>query len=204
MPIREDEAPKKRWKACRKCQARMKKEGLADENELQSWFIKRMETFINKNGKKLIGWDEIPEGGLAPNAALMSWRGTKGGERAVKEGHDVVMSPTSHCYFDYNYKRISIMKSYEYEPVPVGFDEGQAYRILGAQANFWSHIDRTEDSLAKQLLPRLLSIAEVTWSPKEKRDRLYFKEKVKSHLCRLAALGVKYYPDSTITSIVNQ
>lgn len=193
-----DEAPKHRWEECEKCQARMKNEGLADEHELQSWFIKRIEAFINKKGRKIIGWDEILEGGLAPNAAVMSWRGIKGGEKAAKENHNVVMSPTSHCYFDYTYKRISTMKAYEYEPVPEGISIEQSKYIMGAQANFWSHIDRTEAGVDKQLFPRILSIAEVAWSSKESRDRIRFKTNVNQHLNRLEKLGVNYYNDSTL------
>ena len=156
-----DEAPKDRWRECSKCQRRMKQEGLADEDELQSYFIKRIEEFLNSKGKRLIGWDEILEGGLAPKAAVMSWRGTRGGITAARAGHDVVMSPTSHCYFDYDYDKISTMKAYSYEPVPAELTSEQGKHILGAQANFWSHIDRTEAGMDKQIFPRLLALAEV-------------------------------------------
>ena len=202
-----DEAPKKRWVACKKCQNRINVEGLKDEHELQSWFIKRVEEFVNNKGKKLIGWDEIMEGGLSETATVMYWRGWINDDvpqKVVNQGNDVIMSPTTHCYFDYKYEEISTLKAYEFEPVPNGITQEQTKHVLGVQANFWSHIDRTEAAVDKQLFPRLLSIAEVAWSPKEKRDSLYFKNKVKSHLERLAELGVKYYPDSTIISDIKQ
>ena len=113
-----DECPKIRWKSCQHCQALMKKEGLKDENELQSYFIKRIEKYLNSKGKRVIGWDEILEGGLAPNASVMSWRGTDGGIAAAKRGHDVVMTPTGPCYFDYTYKENSTQRVYEWDPMP--------------------------------------------------------------------------------------
>ncbi len=214
-----DEAPKHRWKACPKCQKRMKDQGLSTEFELQKYFINRVETFLSDHGRILVGWDEILEshaagighevevsydeaGGalaLSESAVVMSWRGTQGGIAASKAGHDVVMSPTSHCYFDYNYSMISTMKAYAFEPVPKQLSKTEAKHILGAQANFWSHIDRTEDKVDKQLFPRLLSIAEVTWSSKE-RDESCFRDRVRIHLPRLKELGVKYYQDPSVTN----
>jgi len=192
-----DEAPKARWEVCAKCQARLKEEGLKDEHELQSWFIKRIEKFLNSKGKKLIGWDEILEGGLSPSATVMFWRAWVKGVHSnlISSGNDIIMSPTSHCYFDYKYEKISTLKAYEYEPVSNGITEEHSNRILGVQANFWSHIDKTEAGVDKQLFPRILSIAEVGWSPKNKRDSTYFKGKVIEHLTRLKKLGVNYYPD---------
>ncbi|MBC8871620.1 MAG: family 20 glycosylhydrolase [Planctomycetes bacterium] len=188
-----DEAPKHRWKACAKCQARIEDEGLKDEHELQSYFVKRIEKFLNDKGKRLIGWDEILEGGLAPNAAVMSWRGIAGGIAAAQAGHDAVMSPTSHCYFDYPYARISTKRTYSYEPVPEALTSAEAQHILGAQANFWSHIDRTEAGVDKQLFPRLLALAEVVWSPKELRDWENFSHRLEEHCMRLGQLGVRYH-----------
>jgi hexosaminidase len=193
-----DEAPKDRWKQCSKCQTRLIKKGLKNEHELQSYFIKRIETFLNAKGKKMIGWDEILEGGLAPNAAVMSWRGTRGGIAAAKAGHDVVMSPTSHCYFDYDYLKISTVNAYSFEPIPEELNNEQAKHILGAQANFWSHIDRTESRVDKQLFPRLLAIAEITWSPKGQRNESHFLKRVRIHLQRLSELGVKYHHDPSV------
>ncbi|MHC4396627.1 MAG: family 20 glycosylhydrolase [Planctomycetota bacterium] len=193
-----DEAPKDKWRECSKCQWRMKQEGLDDEDELQSYFIKRIEEFLNSKGKRLIGWDEILEGGLAPNAAVMSWRGTRGGIAAARAGHDVVMSPTSHCYFDYDYEKISTMKAYSYEPVPAEVTGEQIKHILGAQANFWSHIDRTEAEVDKQIYPRLLALAEVTWSPKGQKDEMAFAKRVRMHCSRLKELGVRYFEDPSV------
>ncbi|MHC4739443.1 MAG: family 20 glycosylhydrolase, partial [Planctomycetota bacterium] len=193
-----DEAPKDRWRECSKCQRRMREEGLIDEDELQSYFIKRIEEFLNSKGKRLIGWDEILEGGLAPNAAVMSWRGTRGGITAARAGHDVVMSPTSHCYFDYDYDKISTMKAYGYEPVPAEVAGEQVKHILGAQANFWSHIDRTEAGMDRQIFPRLLALSEVTWSPKEQRQKKAFAKKVRMHCWRLKELGVRYFADPSV------
>jgi hexosaminidase len=159
-----DEAPKESWKKCPKCQSRIKTEGLNDEAELQSYFIRRIEKFINSKGRKLIGWDEILEGGLAENAGVMSWRGEQGGIDAAKQGHYVVMSPTSHCYFDYSYETTSLEKVYSYNPVPNELSGNQMKYILGAQANMWTHIARTEDAIDAQIFPRLYALAEVLWT----------------------------------------
>lgn len=203
-----DEAPKNRWKECPKCQNRIKDEGLKDELELQSYFVKRVEKMLNEKGKTLIGWDEILEGGLAPNAAVMSWRGTKGGIHAAKEGHYVIMSPTGYCYFDFPYepdpnlskyyKPTDTLKVYSLEPIPDELTEDQRKYILGAQANFWSHLARTEEKIDRQIYPRLLSLAEVTWSPKDKRDEVSFKKRMQQQLKRLAALGVNCYDDPSL------
>jgi hexosaminidase len=158
-----DEVPKLRWQNCAKCQERIKSEGLKSEDELQSYFIKRMERFLAGKGKRLVGWDEILEGGLAPNATVMSWRGVAGGIEAAKSGHDVVMSPTSHCYFDY-YQGLfdeprsiggflPIDKVYSYEPVPAGLAAEEARHILGAQANVWTEYLADPSEVEYMLLP---------------------------------------------------
>ena len=192
--------PKARWKECDLCQSRIKEEGLKDEHELQSWFIKRIERFVAGRGKKLIGWDEILEGGISPTAAVMYWRGWLEDvpEKVILNGNDVVMSPTTHCYFDYDYKTTSSLKAYEFEPVPAGISAEQSARILGIQANFWSHIDRTEAGVDKQLFPRLLAISEVAWTPPHLKDSSLFKQKANDHMIRLEQLNVKVYPDSTL------
>jgi hexosaminidase len=187
-----DEAPKDRWEACPKCQARIREEGLANEGQLQSYFIRRIEKYLNAKGRQIIGWDEILEGGLAPNAAVMSWRGVDGGVEAVRSKHFAVMSPTSHCYFDYTYERIDTRKALSFEPVPQQLSDVEAGYILGLQANFWSHIDRTPDRVDHQLFPRLLAIAERGWSSKSMRDWEDFQRRLKLHLERLDWLGVKY------------
>jgi hexosaminidase len=184
-----DECPKTRWKACEKCQARIKSLGLKDEHELQSYFIQRIEKFVNSKGKKIIGWDEILEGGLAPNAAVMSWRGISGGIAAAKANHFVVMSPGTHCYFDH-YQGLfnepkaiggftSLEKVYSYEPVPAELNEEEAKYIMGAQANMWTEYIETTDHVEYMLLPRMLALSEVVWSPKPLRNVNDFLERMK-------------------------
>ena len=182
-----DEAPKDSWKDCPKCQARMKAEGLKSEHELQSYFIGRIEKHINAKGRRLIGWSEILQGGLAPNAAVMDWIG--GAAEATKAGHDAVMSPTSHCYFDYPYAAIGTERAYAFDPV-ARLSPQQATHVLGLQANFWSHIDREPDRVDRQLFPRLLALAERGWSPAEARDWPAFNARLDAHLPVLRAMGV--------------
>jgi len=176
-----DEVDKSTWKQCPKCQARIAAEGLKDENELQSYFIRRIEKFLNASGKRLIGWDEILEGGLAPNATVMSWRGMEGGIAAAKSGHDCVMSPTSNCYFDYYQGDpgleppagggyLPLGKVYAFEPVPGGLAVEEAKHILGAQANLWAEYVPTPSHAQYMTIPRIAAIAEVGWSAKERRN----------------------------------
>jgi hexosaminidase len=187
-----DEAPKDSWNKCPKCQARIKAEALKDAHELQSWFIRRIDKFVTSKGRAIIGWDEILEGGLAENAAVMSWRGVRGGQAAAQAGHKVVMSPTSHCYFDYTWKRIDTARAFSFDPTG-GMTGDQAGCVLGLQANFWSHIDREEPLVDGQLFPRLLGIAERGWSPKDDADAADFAARVASQLPRLEMLGVNYH-----------
>lgn len=209
-----DECPKDYWKTCPKCQARMVSEGLANEEELQSYFIKRIERYVNARGRVLLGWDEILEGGLAPNATVMAWRGVQGGIEAAKAGHDVVMSPTTHCYFDYDYMTTPLKKVYEYEPIPAELSSEDAARVLGAQGNMWTHLARTEATIDAQIFPRLTALSEVTWSPKEKRDWDDFQRRMTVHYALLKSMGAAYYverpvpeltvaPDGTPWAIVN-
>ena len=197
-----DEVPKLRWQNCYRCQERIEDEGLEGEDELQSYFIKRIEKFLTGKGKRLVGWDEILEGGLAPNATVMSWRGTAGGIAAAKSGHDVVMSPTSHCYFDY-YQGLfdeprgiggylPIDKVYAYEPVPVELPSEQAAHILGAQANIWTEYLTDPTQVEYMLLPRLLALSEVVWSEKNLRSLADFSRRIVSHYDRLAAAAVNF------------
>jgi hexosaminidase len=195
-----DETPKMRWEKCPKCQARIQSEGLSNEKELQSYFIKRIEKFLNAKGKRLLGWDEILEGGLAPRATVMSWRGMQGGIAAATAGHDVVMTPTTHCYFDYTYKAINSELAYAFEPVPKDLSPAQARHILGLQASFWSHIDRTPDRVDQDLFPRLLSLAERAWSPQEVRNWPDFRQRLQSQLPRLTAWGIHCYPDDVLSA----
>jgi hexosaminidase len=191
-----DECPKESWKQCPKCQKRIKDENLSDEHELQSYFVKRIEKYLTGKGRVLIGWDEILEGGLAPRAAVMSWRGTAGGIAAAKAGHEVVMSPTSHCYFDYDNKKYSLENVYSFEPIPPQLSTDEQSFILGAQANMWTHIARTEDEVDVQIFPRLIALAEVCWSAGNQRHWKDFSFRLRHHYPRLEMLGVKYYKDS--------
>lgn len=201
-----DECPKDRWKVCAKCQARIKAEGLKDEHELQSWFVRRIEKFLNAKGRRLIGWDEILEGGLAPHAAVMSWRGVKGGIAAATEGHDVVMSPTTHCYLDYYQSRdkarepdaiggfLPLQTVYGFDPLPADLPADKHRHILGTQGNLWSEYIPTPKHLHYMAQPRLAAIAETGWTPAAKKDWSSFRTRVEAHLRRLAAMDVHGRP----------
>lgn len=176
-----DECPKDNWNKCPNCKKRMTVEKLKDTHELQSYFIQRMEKYINAKGKSIIGWDEILEGGLAPNAAVMSWRGEEGGIAAAQQNHDVVMTPTQWLYFDY-YQNTSkteppgiggyvpLSKVYSYEPVPAQLTGEQAKHILGTQANLWTEYIPTEEHAEYMVYPRAIALAEIAWSSKDQRN----------------------------------
>lgn len=198
-----DEANKKEWKKCPLCQERIKKEGLKDEAELQSYFIKRIEKFISSQGRKLIGWDEILEGGLAPGAAVMSWRGFEGGVEAAKSGHYVVMSPVSHCYFDYYQGEpatepkafggyTTLQKVYNFEPVPLDLTAEESKYILGAQANLWTESVTTTSHAEYMVVPRMSALAEVLWSPKESHNWEEFNARLTSLKHHFDIMGVNY------------
>ena len=198
-----DESPKTRWKVCPNCQKRIKKEGLKDEHELQSYFIQRIEKYLNDNGRRLIGWDEILEGGLAPNATVMSWRGEAGGIAAAKEKHQVIMTPGDWCYFDHYQDSAkteplaiggltTVKDVYGYEPVPASLSQEEAKLILGAQANLWSEYITTPSHAAYMVYPRACAMAEVLWSPKDSKDYADFLARMQVHLPRLDSLGINY------------
>lgn len=188
-----DEVPVERWRACERCRRRIAEEGLAGERALQGWFTRRIAGYLVEKGRVPLGWDEVLEAGLSQDTAVMSWRGTKGGVEAARAGHDVVMSPTSHCYFDYSWDRIDTERAYAFEPVPEELDEAAARHVLGLQANFWSHIDREPALVDRQLFPRLLAIAERGWSARDVRDQEDFRWRVEVHLVHLDELGVAYH-----------
>ena len=175
-----DECPKSNWKRCPVCQQRMKVNNLKDEHQLQSYFIQRMEKYINKKGKTLIGWDEILEGGLAPNAVVMSWRGENGGITAAKEKYQVIMTPTTYVYLDYSQSEnedsvviggyLPVEKVYSYDPVPAALNEEQGKYILGAQANVWSEYMNNPGKVEYMIFPRLSALSEAFWSQKEKKN----------------------------------
>ena len=187
-----DECPKGRWLRCPLCQARMTEQHLKNGEELQSYFIRRIEKFLQSKGRRLIGWDEILEGGLAPNATVMSWRGMGGGIAAAKAGHDVVMAPTEWTYFDY--PNTPVEKVYSFEPVPNELSAGQGMHVLGAQAQMWTDTHPTEDQIDALVYPRAVALAEVVWSSPVNRNYHEFEDRLRAHLPRLAALGVHYKP----------
>nr|WP_319267747.1 family 20 glycosylhydrolase [uncultured Draconibacterium sp.] len=198
-----DEATKTEWEKCELCQKRMADEGLKDEHELQAYFIKRIEKFLNKNGRQMIGWDEILEGGLDPTATIMSWRGSDPGIRAAKAGHDVVMSPTSHCYFDYYQGdpslepkafggNITLKKVYNFEPVPAELSAEEAKHIIGAQANIWTEYMPNGRHVEYMIMPRMSALSEVLWSPKESKDWGDFSKRMESQYKRFDKLGINY------------
>ena len=200
-----DECPKNAWKECPKCQKRIKGEGLHDEHELQSYFIKRMEKYLDGKGRRLIGWDEILEGGLAPKATVMSWRGEKGGIEAAKQNHDVVMSPNSHMYFDHYQGKdrekqplaiggyLPLEKVYSYNPLPNDLTEEEKKHVIGAQSNLWTEYVPSTSHAEYMLLPRLCALSEVTWTELQNKDFKSFQEKMKKHYEILDMLGYNYY-----------
>ncbi len=199
-----DECPKNSWKACPKCQNKIEVEGLKDELELQSYFIRRIGKYLNSKGKRIIGWDETLEGGLAPNAAVMSWRGMEGGVSAALKSHEVVMTPNTHCYFDYYQSLkydieppalggyISLEKVYEFDPCDGIPFEKQKY-ILGGQGNIWTEFMPIGNQVEYMAYPRASALAEVLWSGPSK-DFISFSERIKNHLKRLKNIGVNYRP----------
>jgi len=198
-----DEATKTNWEKCPYCQKRIRTEKLKDVHELQSYFVKRMEKFINAKGKKLIGWDEILEGGLAPEATVMSWRGVKGGLEAAAQGHDVVMTPGTHCYFDHyqgpqNEEPLAIggflplSKVYQFDPVVDSMTPEEAKHVLGGQANLWAEYIPTTQQSEYMIFPRLAALSETVWSPKEHRDWDDFSRRVQHQFKRYEYAGINY------------
>ena len=186
-----DEVPKNRWENCTKCQARIKQENLKDENELQSYFVKRMEKYISSKGKKLIGWDEILEGGIPPEATVQSWRGINGAIVAAKQGHDVVVSPTSNCYFDYPVDVTDLEKVYSFDPIPSELTNQEKEHVLGSEGNMWTEY-APQELVDDRLFPRLLALSEVVWTYPKERNFDEFKERLQKHYDRLDVLGVEY------------
>lgn len=197
-----DECPKTRWKACAKCQSRIKKLGLKDEHELQSHFVQHFDQWLAARSRRLIGWDEILEGGLAPGAAVMSWRGIGGGITAAKAGHDVVMSPTSHCYLDYSQGKqgepetiggfVPLKKVYSFEPVPADVPEAQRKHILGTQGNLWGEYLFNYPKVEYMAYPRQSALAEVAWTQPSLKNYDDFLRRMQALALRFDMLGVNY------------
>jgi hexosaminidase len=197
-----DECPKENWKRCPHCQLRMKKNNLKDEHELQSYFIQRMEKYLNNKGRTLMGWDEILEGGLAPNAMVMSWRGENGGIEAAQQNHDVVMTPQNPMYFDHTQSENEdsvtiggfnpIEKVYGYDPVPAVLSAEQAKHIQGAQANLWCEYIKNTKKLEYMIFPRMAALSEVLWSQKENKDWVDFEKRLMTQFKRYDLWKVNY------------
>jgi hexosaminidase len=198
-----DEAVKDQWEANAHIQARMAELGVADENELQSWFVRRIERHLNAAGRRLIGWDEILEGGLAPNATVMSWRGIDGAIEAARMGHDTVLSPAPTLYFDHRQSDspdespgrgavISTRDVYAFDPAPDALTGEQLDHILGVQGNVWTEHIRTEERLWDKLFPRMAAVAELGWSPPHANDWASFAARLPDQLDRYEALGVTH------------
>lgn len=199
-----DECPKTRWNECVKCKKRMHKENCEDAHELQSYFIGRIEKFLNKYGRNIIGWDEILEGGLAPNATVMSWRGIKGGIEAAKQKHNVIMTPNSHFYLDHYQNNpekeplaiggfLTLQKVYSYNPFSEELTKEEMKYIIGVQGNLWTEYMPTSDHVEYMAYPRACAISEVGWLPFEKRNFDGFSTRLRNHFDRLDILGVNYF-----------
>jgi hexosaminidase len=200
-----DEALKREWEESRAVQERMAELGLASVDEMQSWFIRQMDAFITKKGRRLIGWDEILEGGLAPGASVMSWRGMAGGIAAARAHHDVVMAPTTWTYFDYCQgdpateplnigNSIRLSKAYAFEPIPVELTAEEANHIMGGQCQLWTEYLPTNREVEYMAFPRLCATAEAVWSQKQRRSYDDFVQRLHTHVQRLDGLDVHYRP----------
>lgn len=199
-----DECPKVRWKTCPKCQQRIKDQGLADEHELQSYFIQRIEKYLNGKGREIIGWDEILEGGLSPNATVMSWRGETGGIAAAQQKHEVIMSPESHLYLDY-YQSLhsdeptaaaghtSLAKVYSYEPHTKDLQAAYYPFIKGVQANVWTEYMPSPEQVEYMTFPRAMALAEIAWTPKELKDYEDFLSRLRKNRLFLQHKNVNYF-----------
>lgn len=201
-----DEVPKDNWKKCEKCQARMKAEGLKDEHELQSYFVRRIEKFLSSRQRNLVGWSEIREGGLAQNAAVMDWIG--GATQAASAGHDVIMSPTRFCYLDYYQSGVQALepkaiggylpleKVYSFEPIPADLPAQSHKHILGAQGNIWTEYIPSFKQVEYMAFPRLAALLEIGWSPKESRSYSDFQKRLETQYHRYEQMGVNHRRDS--------
>jgi hexosaminidase len=214
-----DEAPKTRWKHCENCQNRIKENNLKDEEALQSYFIKRIDRFLSKKNKKLIGWDEILEGGLSPNATVMSWRGMKGGIEAAKKSHYVVMTPGSHCYFDHYQSKSKdeplaiggftpLEKVYNFNPIPSELNTNESYFILGGQANLWTEYIPNMKQLEYMAYPRAIALSQSLWCHDKPSYHSFFNNLTETHFAFLDLLNVNYSrsclkPSIDVTGVKN-
>ncbi|MCC6289044.1 MAG: beta-N-acetylhexosaminidase [Chitinophagaceae bacterium] len=199
-----DECPKDSWKRSEFCQKLIKDNNLKDEHGLQSYFVSRIEKYLNSKGKAIIGWDEILEGGLAPNATVMSWRGEKGGIEAAEQKHDVIMTPTTYVYFDYSQRKnddslviggyLPLQHVYGYDPVPKELSADKQHFVLGGQANLWTEYITNSAKVEYMLFPRVTALSEVLWSPKQNKSWDNFKQRLSTQFKRFDLWKVTYYP----------
>lgn len=200
-----DEANMDHWKRSDEMQALIREKNLKDEAELHSWFIRQMDTFLTGHGRRLVGWDDILQGGLAPGAVVMSWRGEAGGISSANAGHDVVMAPTSHTYFDYYQGPaekeplaiggyVPLEKVFQYDPIPKAIDADKARHVLGVQAQLWGEYIPNPQHLEYMAYPRAAALAEVGWSPKPSKDYKDFLTRLHSHVQRLKIMQINYRP----------
>ena len=199
-----DEADKAKWRTSPRIAARMQELGLADVHALQSWFIRQMDGFLTARGRRLVGWDEILEGGLAEGATVMSWRGTEGGIAAARAGHDVVMAPNSHTYLDYYQSRdmqaepiaiggfLPLERVYSFDPMPADLEPQYARHILGGQAQVWTEYMKDPKKVEYMAFPRLTALAEAVWTPSSRKDYADYRARLDTHLRRLTALDVNF------------
>jgi hexosaminidase len=199
-----DECPKTNWKRSAFCQQLIKDKGLKDEHGLQSYFIQRIEKYVNSKGRKIIGWDEILEGGLAPNATVMSWRGEQGGIDAAKQNHDVIMTPTRYVYLDYKESKdedsltiggyLPLDTVYNYNPMPPSLTADEAKHLLGAQANVWTEYMKTPRKVEYMIFPRLAALSETLWTTQENKNRGDFQKRLPALKSWLTLMQVNYNP----------
>jgi hexosaminidase len=201
-----DECPKTMWKSCPYCQARIRNENLKDENELQGYFIQRIEKYLNKKGRKIIGWDEILEGELTPDATIMSWRGNNGAIAAVRQHHNVIMAPTTPLYFivdqgssNTDSITMSFIKGYNtidsvygYEPIPAGLNKTEEKYIIGLQACTWTEFMEKSETVEAMVFPRICALSELQWLDKTRKNLIDFKIRLRVHLLRLDKLNINY------------
>jgi hexosaminidase len=208
-----DECPTTRWRACPRCRARMRAEGLRDVAALQNYFVRRAVAMVESSGKKVIGWDEIAQADMSAGAAVMFWRGLDGVSALARAGHDVVLSPTEYCYLDYRQsslpqeqgeggRPVPLDKVYSFDPVPESLDAAAAAHILGIQGNLWTHYARSEEAMDRQIYPRLLALAEAGWTPQAARQWQDFSERLRAQCGRLrnagVRLGLNFQPDAAV------
>lgn len=197
-----DECPKESWKKCNRCQSRINELGLTDEHALQSYFIQRIEKYINSKGRSIIGWDEILEGGLAPNATVMSWRGEEGGIAAARQKHNAIMSPGDYCYFDHAQSKdedslniggyLPLKQVYGYDPVPPVLLPDEMQYIKGVQANVWTEYMTNPSKVEYMVFPRLAALCEVAWSQPAQKDWNSFQQRLRDQLIRYQLWGLNY------------